>query len=147
MSYVPPLSEHILQTGKTVGQRFCGWVGVSVPLLEASPGYRRWPVQAPYPLFLGVLTTVTLIGASNASGFYIALQILSTSIPVVSSQTLSLYPSPCPIAPVSVPTQAHLTCKMYSISYVQRVPGIPNLSRPCYLPCYFLWIIAWPFFT
>ena len=32
-----------------VGWRFCGWICVLVPPLEILPGFRRWPVQAPYP--------------------------------------------------------------------------------------------------
>lgn len=28
-------SQHFLQAGPTVGQRFCGWVGVTIPPLEA----------------------------------------------------------------------------------------------------------------
>lgn len=37
-----------LLTGQIVGRRFGGWAGVSVPLLGAFPGYRRWPIPAPY---------------------------------------------------------------------------------------------------
>lgn len=37
---MPPLPEHILQTGQTVGERFCGWVDVPVSSLETLPHTR-----------------------------------------------------------------------------------------------------------
>lgn len=44
-----------------VGLRFCGWLGIPVPLLEVFPGYRRWPFQVPYHPLLGALARVPLI--------------------------------------------------------------------------------------
>ena len=35
---VPPLPQHILKAEQCVGLRFCGWVGVPIPLLELLPG-------------------------------------------------------------------------------------------------------------
>ena len=42
-------------------RRLCGWVWVPISPLEGLPGYRRWPVQAPYLPWLGVLAKVTLV--------------------------------------------------------------------------------------
>jgi hypothetical protein len=42
-------SQNTLQTGQTVGWRFYAWVGFPIPSVEFLPGYRRWPVQAPWP--------------------------------------------------------------------------------------------------
>lgn len=41
--------------------KFCGWVGVTISSLEALSGYRKYLVQALYPLLLGVFTKVTVI--------------------------------------------------------------------------------------
>jgi hypothetical protein len=51
-----------------VGLSFCGWVGVPIPSLEVIPGYRRWPVQIPYPSLIGVLARVTLMGEVRSIG-------------------------------------------------------------------------------
>lgn len=42
-----------------MGQMFSRWVGVLTPPLEVLPGYRRWPLQAPYPPLIGVSARVT----------------------------------------------------------------------------------------
>lgn len=43
-----------------VAPRFCGCVGVPIPLLEALPSYRRWSLQAVFSSSL-VLARVVLI--------------------------------------------------------------------------------------
>ena len=40
ISFVPPL-PHLYPSRTIVGRSFCGWVDVPVPLLEASPDFRR----------------------------------------------------------------------------------------------------------
>lgn len=59
----PPLPQHLLQEGQIVGKRLFGYVNGPVPLLGALPGYRRWPVYAPYPQLPGDLAWVTLVGS------------------------------------------------------------------------------------
>jgi hypothetical protein len=47
------------QAEQIVGRRFCAWVDIPVPPLEALPSYRRWPLQALYSPLLGVFAGVT----------------------------------------------------------------------------------------
>lgn len=61
ISFAPTLPQHILEAGQIVGLRYCGWVDVTVPPLEALLSYRRGPVQAPYPLLLRVFSQVTFV--------------------------------------------------------------------------------------
>jgi hypothetical protein len=49
------------QAWQIVDQKFCGWVGVPIPPLDALPGYRRWLIQALYPSLLGVLSKVIFV--------------------------------------------------------------------------------------
>lgn len=58
---MPPLPRNILKAGQiVVDGRLCVWGGVPIPPLQGILGYRRFPVQAPYPPLLGALASVTL---------------------------------------------------------------------------------------
>jgi hypothetical protein len=57
----PPLFQHILQAEHIVGQRFCGWSCIPVPLLGALPYYRRWLLWALYLLLRGNFTRIILL--------------------------------------------------------------------------------------
>ena len=41
--------------GKFWSKVFCGWVSIPFSSLEVLPGYRRWPLQVPYPTHLWTL--------------------------------------------------------------------------------------------
>jgi hypothetical protein len=55
------LSLYFLKVGQVLGQRFCGWVGVLIPLLGVLPDYRRWLLRAPYLPLVGVSARVILL--------------------------------------------------------------------------------------
>jgi hypothetical protein len=85
-------SQHIMQTWQTVGWRFCGWVDIPIPPLEALPGYKGWLVQAPCPSITRGLHEFhphRLYGVSIALGFYLASEITTPN-----SSSLSQYPLP-----------------------------------------------------
>lgn len=54
------LSPSVSQTRQIIGQSLCDWVAVPIHPLEVLPGRKRRPVQATYPLLLGVLARVIL---------------------------------------------------------------------------------------
>lgn len=62
---VTSISEKIMTKGNifrvTVDCRFCVWVGIPIPPLVVILGYRRFSVDAVYPLFLGVSACVILV--------------------------------------------------------------------------------------
>lgn len=64
--FVASLSLHILQVEYILRQGFCGCFSVLFPPLGILPGYRRWPLQAPYPQLFKVSTSVTPIDSLAA---------------------------------------------------------------------------------
>lgn len=106
---LPPLSQHILQAGQTIGQRLCSWIGVPVPPLEFLPWYKKWLVQALYLLLLGVLARVTFI-EFHCSRFLVYPR--DAQIPV--SLQYSLPSSSLPPDPSCSHADPLSTCDIYS---------------------------------
>lgn len=82
MNSEPPLPQYTFQIEQMVGQFFCDLVDVPVTLLEALPGYRKWPVQTPLSLITRRLNQghfCRFEKVSTALEFYIILQKLSHS--------------------------------------------------------------------
>lgn len=91
---VLPLPQHILYAGQNVSRRFCDWVDISVPQLEAFFIYRRWPVQAMHHALLGVFAKITLIDSQELSLHHPQMQ---PPISIVSPIPLSItLPLPVP---------------------------------------------------
>ena len=76
MPWVPGWSSHLLgQSSDSVqsftpahllkkkkhGSKICVCISVQIHPLEILPGYKIWPVHAPYPLLIVILARVTLI--------------------------------------------------------------------------------------
>ena len=131
-----------------------GSVSLSSPL-GVLPGYRRWPLQAPYPLLPGVWVRVTLIDSleypqlrslahlrdaptpSSIANFHF----LSWSFFPGSVHTLwPITPLPIP-SPTQFPLSLHLRQLFYFPFWVRFKH--PPLCLPCYLASLGLWIVVW----
>lgn len=76
-----------------LGPRFCGWVGIPIPSIDGSSGFRNWSVEVLCPL--GVVASVNLIDSRlfHCTRFAPAPEI-SPTVPVVPPNILSsLHPT------------------------------------------------------
>ena len=108
-------------------------VSVFIPPLGVLPGYRRWPLQAPYASLLGVSAKVTPIDSLEPPfllGLWYVLEmppthpppisILSPALPTPDPPT-ALLSSPCPLSPSSLPPS---TSNVYFISPSEKDSSI-----------------------
>lgn len=85
-----------LQAGEIVNLRFCVWVGVPIPILEALPSYRRWLISGSKSPILRNLCQVIFIDFRKFSLHYIFTSYLYFPIllPSIRPTTRSLlFPS------------------------------------------------------
>ena len=138
------------------GPKFCGWVGVPIALLGFLPGYRRWPLQVPYPqccephlappLSLRRLPypkSLSLPGDSPTSPSLLQVSIHShghLAVPPVPPYTWfqpSPFPSPFPLPFSSLPPstgRTHYRLKICypnpstgSLAWLQKISGLDSL--------------------
>jgi hypothetical protein len=136
------LSFLILEAGHIWGQKFCGWVPPSGTPLGVLPGYRKRPLQDPYPPLLGVSGRVAPITPWSLSGTPRGCpthplttdfnRFISPGLP-----TPDLQPLPHPISQ-SVPSLHSLS--IYILFMPLRLIQ-PSSLGPSFLSCTF-WLIS-----
>ena len=128
-----------------MGWRFCERIGVLIPPLGVLPGYRKWPLQTPYPPLIGVSARVTMIGHPGASFFPSCLALPRDAYHAYLWFLLSLSAYFCPpsshLIPIPTLTQfplsIHLWCLFY-FCFWERFT-----YPPYYLVSLGLRIVAW----
>jgi hypothetical protein len=131
-SPLPSLPQYNLQVRETIDWRFCGWAAVPILPLKPLHHYRRWSIQAPYPLILRVFAKAALTDFRK-----FPLDEDSASLPQYPPNfsplsQYSLPPSPVPRAPATqsflspcLPPYPQATHKIYSILFPREIPVHP----------------------
>lgn len=104
------MPQHILKEGHIIDTRFCSWVFVLLPPLEAMSGYREWMNKIPNPLLLEFVARINLetLVVSTSVGFHISFP--SPQMP--NSRNISSYSLPLflhLILPLSISTSLKST--------------------------------------